>query len=154
MIKLRNFKIDGIEYHFKSYRENLEVWYTSESGESFSEITGELSTLPENKEEAIEFMEDFQWIPGEFLDLMKKEFMNKQFKLVDLDNDVINFIVEKIDVEYTPKSIFEYDTRQMLKDSFCYQYDDSEGYNFEFEIIKNNKSVLDITVKVINIIEI
>lgn len=82
------------------------------------------------------------------LNELKKEYLNKEIKLVDLDNAMQGAFP-------IVTSIFEYDVKDMLENGYCYQTDNSPaGYNFEFEITKDNEDVTEIVVKITSIDEI
>jgi hypothetical protein len=88
------------------------------------------------------------------LDELKREYVGKEISLLDLDNNMQQ-LLNLGDKE----SIFNYDTREYLKDSFCYQYQDNPagagtGFNFEFKIVKDNEDTTKIIVKVIDITEV
>jgi hypothetical protein len=74
---------------------------------------------------------------------LKEEYLNKEVRLLDLDND----LTEKLNC----KGIYEYDTRAMLENSFSYQVDDTDAVNFEMEITEDGDNDLDIVVKITDI---
>jgi len=84
------------------------------------------------------------------LELLKEKFLNKEVNLVDLDNEVLRLVPDA-------HSIFDYDVREMLENSFCYQCQTDTvpaGYNFEFEIVEDSEDATKIVAKVIDIFEV
>jgi hypothetical protein len=81
---------------------------------------------------------------------LKKQFLNKEFSLYELDSMVCGLIP-------TAESIFDYNTVEMLEDGFCYQTDyniDMRGYHFNFEVVQEAEFIGNIVVKVIEICKI
>lgn len=78
---------------------------------------------------------------------LQKEFLNKEYRLLDLDNEVTETLT-------SANSIYEYDVKEMLENGYCYQVSQTDSYNFEFEIVEESENNFDIKVKVIDIEEI
>lgn len=86
-------------------------------------------------------------LADDVLNYLKEKYLNQEIKLLDLDSEITELIPNS-------NSIFEYNVQEMLRDSFCYQYQDDpspSGFNFEFKVIEDNKNGLDILVEVVNI---
>lgn len=81
---------------------------------------------------------------------LKKQFLNKEFSLYELDCKVCGLIP-------TAESIFDYNPVEMLLDGFCYQTDyniDMRGYHFNFKVVQETEYVDNTIVKVVDIFKI
>ena len=84
------------------------------------------------------------------LPYLEKTYIGKEINLKQFD-DEMRKVVSKA------SSIFDYDVREMLENSFCYQYayeNIEEGFNVDFKIVKDSENVLDIIVKIVDIRDI
>ncbi len=61
------------------------------------------------------------------LEMLKKEYLDKEIKLLTLDEEMCEL--------FRTSSIFEYDVEEMLQDGFVYMEDEWQGYNFYFEVV-------------------
>lgn len=88
------------------------------------------------------------------LNELKERFLGKEFKLLELDNDMQLILNRELEDTTYVNSIFDYNVREMLENSFCYNVGACSGYNFTFEIIEDSEDELNIIVKVIDIDEV
>lgn len=66
------------------------------------------------------------------LEMLKKEYLDKEIKLLTLDQEMCEI--------FETSSIFEYDVEEMLEDGFTYMQDEWQGYNFVFEVVEFDSS--------------
>lgn len=64
------------------------------------------------------------------IEKLKKDYLGKEVKLLNLDNKMCDLL--------GASSIFEYDVKEMLEDGFTYMQDEWQGYNFYFEVVEFN----------------
>lgn len=66
------------------------------------------------------------------LERLKKEYLDKEIKLLTLDQEMCEL--------FETSSILEYDVEEMLEDGFVYMEDEWQGYNFVFEVVEFDSS--------------
>lgn len=66
------------------------------------------------------------------LERLKREYLNREIKLLTLDQEMCD--------QFRTSSIFEYNLKEALEDGFVYMENEWQGYNFVFEIVEFDSS--------------